>query len=80
MPLPDVRCLKCEFEARPAVKIMRKFLGGRNRDEPVVVDSGQFQPGTRQHGFQSGLLPFQQALSLQGACIRKRGSSPIQLP
>ncbi len=25
------------------------------------------QPGTRQHGFQSGLLPFQQALSLQDA-------------
>ena len=25
------------------------------------------QPGTRQHGFQSGLLPFQQALGLQDA-------------
>ncbi len=25
------------------------------------------QPGTRQHGFQSGLLPFQQVLSLQDA-------------
>ena len=41
MPLPDVRCLKCEFEARPAVKIMRNLLGGRNRDCMVLASASE---------------------------------------
>ena len=50
--LRDVRCLKCEFEARPAeeeeeedYKSCDMFQVPRNRDEPVMGDSGQLSCG-----------------------------------
>ncbi len=42
-------------------------LGGDWNCAAEDLDLFGGQPGTRQHGFQSGLLPFQQALSLQDA-------------
>ncbi len=41
------------------------LLGGDWNCVAEDLDLVGGQPGTRQHGFQSGLLPFQQALSLQ---------------
>ncbi len=43
------------------------LLGGDRNCVAEDLDLVGGQPGTRQHGFQSGLLPFQQALSLQDA-------------
>jgi len=43
------------------------LLGGDWNCVAQDLDLVGGQPGTRQHGFQSGLLPFQQALSLQDA-------------
>ena len=43
------------------------LLGGDWNCVAEDLDLVGGQPGTRQHGFQSGLLPFQQALSLQDA-------------
>ncbi len=43
------------------------LLGGEWNCVAEDLDLVGGQPGTRQHGFQSGLLPFQQALSMQDA-------------
>ena len=46
------------------------LLGGDWNCGAEDLDLAGGQPGTRQHGFQSGLLPFQQALGLQDAFRR----------
>ena len=46
------------------------LLGGDWNCAAEDLDLIGGQPGTRQHGFQSGLLPFQQALGLQDAFRR----------
>jgi len=56
---------KASFAAMPIGTPL--LLGGDWNCVAQGLDLVGGQPGTRQHGFQSGLLPFQQALSLQDA-------------